>query len=720
MLGVESGWYKGLVVRQQPAESFPATPPHATPLFVAERRTLLWSPVALVVGIWLYFALPTEPHLVTALLAAPIAAVSFWRANGRISLLLFAVFLMGFAVAKGRAEWVATPLITAPTGEVVLIGVVMDLTPKSAARDDLWLAPEVIEGSLVKSLPRMIRVTSFRKLGRPTVGDRISFKARLSPLPGPVMPGGFDFGRQLYFEGVGGTGRVTGEIKVLGRQQSPMLWLREAIGALRSTINSRIMAALPGEEGSLAAALITGERAAVPKDTLTSLQVSGLFHILSISGLHMSLAAGGMFWFVRALMAASPVMALHWPIKKIAAVAALVGGFIYMLLAGSGAATQRSYIMVAIMLFAILVDRPAISLRNLAIAALVILVLQPESAVEASFQMSFMAVMGLAAFFEWWNWRSKPDRRQEPGRAARGANWLGKVIVASLLTSVIAGSLSSIPAAFHFGRLAPYGVLANGLAIPLVSLLVMPAALLSLLAMPLGLEQLPLQAMGYGLTQVIAISGWVASLPGAHRIVPQISTSSALLLAVGAIMLCLSARRWKPAGVAVAVAGLLWTSQGTFPDVLIERTAANVAMQNEAGELVFAIERKASFAAGRWLVAAGDETSFAKAAKRKGWNCKDGLCVSKLKGQRIAYIATDTAPMPDCAKVDLLVAAVPLRGRCNQVPIRIDRFDVWRNGSAVVQITAAGLKVTTAAVRSGNRPWVVIPTARRKVTSHAR
>ena len=181
-------------------------------------------------------------------------------------------------------------------------------------------------------------------------------------------------------------------------------------------------------------------------------------------------------------------MLFRSPIKKWAAGAALVFGFIYILLAGSGAATQRSYIMLAVVFLAIIVDRPAISLRNLALAALLILILQPESAIQASFQMSFMAVMGLAAFFEYWN-RPKPEREfRVEGKGMYYARKFYTVALASILTSLVAGGFSSIPAAYHFGRLAPYGVLANGLAIPVISLVVMPFALLSVVLMPLGLE----------------------------------------------------------------------------------------------------------------------------------------------------------------------------------------------------------------------------------------
>ena len=391
-----------------------------------------------------------------------------------------------------------------------------------------------------------------------------------------------------------------------------------------------------------------------------------------------------------------------------------------MLLAGSGAATQRSYIMVAIMLFAILVDRSAISLRNLAVAAIIILVLQPESAVEASFQMSFMAVMGLASFFEWWNNRVRDPVVESRGIISRWSRGLALAVAASLLTSLIAGSLSAIPAIFHFGRVAPYGVLANGLAIPVVSLVVMPMALLSVLAMPFGLEAWPLAAMGFGVSQVLAISDWVASLPAARHMLPQISAISAMLLACGAAVICLVRLKLKLAGVALMAVGLFLSRLTSFPDILVERTGANVALRTDAGTLAFALPRKGAFAAGRWLQANGEETTLQQASQQQAWSCASGICRTMLKGQRIVYLADEKAVLPECGTIDILVSAVPLRRRCGDVALRIDRFDVWKHGSHAVQIGGGKLSVTMASTVSGSRPWIVVPTPRQKELPRAK
>ena len=476
--------------------------------------TVLWAPVALTFGIWSYFALPQEPALPVTGFFMAAAILLFWKARGRMGMLLLAILLSGFVLAKIRAEIIATPLLKATTGEIVVSGIVHDVERASERRATIILQPNKIEGMTAAQLPRRLRLSNSLKNGDPAIGDRIAFKARLAPVASPTMPGGFDYGRQLYFQGIGGTGRITAKIDTLGSASSATLWLSSTLHNLRHDIGSRIRLHLQGTIAAFAEAMITGERASIPKDVNKSLQISGLAHILSISGLHMSLAAGGVFWIVRAFLALFPSIAQQWPIKKWAAAAALIFGFAYMLLAGSGAATQRSYIMLAVVYLAIIVDRPAISLRNLALAALLILILQPESAIQASFQMSFMAVMGLAAFFEYWN-RPKPEQEYRiESRKVYYARKLYKIALASILTTLIAGSFSSIPAAYHFGRLAPYGVLANGLAIPVISLAVMPFAVLSVVLMPLGLEAWPLAVLGKGLEMVLSISDHVAALPG--------------------------------------------------------------------------------------------------------------------------------------------------------------------------------------------------------------
>jgi competence protein ComEC len=244
----------------------------------------------------------------------------------------------------------------------------------------------------------------------------------------------------------------------------------------------------------------------------------------------------------------------------------------------------------------------------------------------------------------------------------------------------------------------------------------MPLAVLSVVLMPLGLEGVPLTILGKGLEMVISISDGVAALPGAQRIIPQLPLVSAIALALGASILCLSIRQAKYGGCALLFSGFVMAQFSSFPDILIERTAANAAFRNSSGELLFANPHKGRFAAEKWLQANGEETEFKEAVTRAGWVCEGRSCRAEIKGKVIGYFMEGEGAAPSCAGIDIVVAAYPLRGACKSVATRIDRFDVWRMGSHAIAINGKLLHVTTARGLSGNRPWVVVPEPRKKTS----
>jgi len=686
-------------------------------------RLFLWCPVALAAGSGLYFALPGEPGLVLALVLGLAALVSLWLGRSVPLILLAGLVAGGFALAKAKSAYVATPLLAASTGEVEVTGTIVAVERASAKRLVIILTPSAIAGLPQEKVPRRLRLTLAATPDRPVPGAQVSLRAYLSPLPTPVLPGGYDQARRLWFDGIGGTGRVTSALTVLSAATpSAAGAVAAGLDSIRSLMGQRIHQALAEPYASFAEALITGERSTIPPEINRSLMVSGLFHILSISGLHMWLVAGGVFWGLRATLALVPALALGWPIKKWAAGAAVLAGLLYMLLADSGVATARSFIMVAVVFFAVMVDRPALSLRNLAIAALLVLLLDPEAAVEASFQMSFLAVLGLVAFHEAAA-RLKTARGREEGAPRhlllRCAGWALWALGVSLATSFIAGTASSIPAAYHFGRVSPYGVLANGLAIPIVGIIVMPSALLAALLMLLGLEWLPLQLMAQGLALVMAVSGWVASLPGADEVVPLAGAGPVVLMAAGLVGVALLKGPVRGAGLVLLAIGAAWALRpAALPDVLIERAGANVALRDDHGLLVPAHARRARFSVAKWLVANGEEQSPAAAAKRPGWTCAADRCTAVVKGRFIVYVnGKEDAPL-DCGRAAILIAAFPLRGRCAGVPLRIDRFDLWRSGAHAVFIGPEGVRVETARAAQGARPWVVKPERRATPFTH--
>jgi competence protein ComEC len=681
-----------------------------------QGRLLLWCPPALSAGIGIYFALDTEPGRALAALLAVLGLVLLWLGRRFPVLVLVAAVALGFALAKARSELAATPLLTATTGEVTISGRVESVDRASAGRMVLILTPAAIDGVAAEKLPRRLRLSASAKLGHPAPGTEIAFKARLAPLPAPVMPGGFDYGRTLWFDSIGGTGRITSALTITGTESGWDERLEAWLSDVRTSMGARIHAALDEPYASFADALITGERSSIPPEINRSLLVSGLFHILSISGLHMWLVAGGVFWSVRAVLALVPALALAWPIKKWAAAAAVAAALFYLLLADSGVATERSFIMVAVVFFAVMVDRPALSARNLAIAALIVLLREPEAAVEASFQMSFLAVLGLVAFHEAWS-RYQSGRLKEEGQhrhwAYRLAAWGVTAMVLSLFTSLIAGASSSLPAAYHFGRLSPYGVLANGLAIPVVGIVVMPAALMSVLLMPLGLEWLPLRIMAAGLSLVILISDWIAGLPGADAVMARPAAAAVVVMAVGLVGFALLSGLVRGAGlVLIGLGGAMVLQPPAGPDLLIERTGQNMVLRTEDGLLVPAKPRRARFSVEKWLAANGEEETLSAAAKRSGWRCEDGRCRAVVKGRRVLYLSGIEGQPFDCNQTDIVIADFPLRGACRAVSVRIDRFDLWRYGAHAVYLEDASVSLRTARQQQGQRPWVITPEAR--------
>jgi competence protein ComEC len=311
--------------------------------------------------------------------------------------------------------------------------------------------------------------------------------------------------------------------------------LNSRLDDLRLLMTNRIERAIPGPDGSIAAALITGERGEIDPDDNQAYRDSGLAHVLSISGVHLALAGLGVFWVLRALLALWPRIALTYSIKKWAAAGALLGSTFYLAISGGGSPADRSWLMLSMMLLGVLLDRPALSMRSVAMAALAILILQPEDIVDPSFQMSFGAVIGLIALAEWQ--ASRPPGLPNPaGRIARLMVKARKYVIGALVVSFVATLATTPLAIYHFDRAAAYSLIANLFAEPVVAFVVMPAAALAVIVMPFGWETLPLHIMGWGVHVMTGIAYWVAALPGATAVV----------------------RAWPAPALAVMILGGLW------------------------------------------------------------------------------------------------------------------------------------------------------------------
>jgi competence protein ComEC len=357
-----------------------------------EGRGFLWLPVAFGAGILVYFGLPFEPSALTVVslaLAAAVLAVVCRHQTGLFRL----TTILAFVAAGAATIKLHTDIAFAPKLEREMSTIVSGWVAKreTAARGGVRVVLRVakMDDLSPSETPYAVRVTIRAKSEAITVGDTIEVTARLRPPNGPVIPGGYDFARTAYYERIGAVGFAYGAARPADLGPAPLsIRIMEPLERLRQIIAARVIAALPGDRGRVATALITGDRGGISESTQDAMRASGLGHILAISGLHMALISGAAFWMVRALLASSPGLAQRRPIKKWSAIGALLVATFYLGISGAHVATQRAYVMLAIMLLAVLLDRRAITLRNVALAAFVLLIIAPESILTASFQPS--------------------------------------------------------------------------------------------------------------------------------------------------------------------------------------------------------------------------------------------------------------------------------------------------------------------------------------------
>ena len=370
------------------------------------ERWLLWLPVFLSLGIAAYFALPAEPHSLTGTLAvatvAVIALIVVRRPVIFAATLLTLFVALGFASAQWRTMRVTAPVIQEKMRPVTVIGTAEKVTLVDKGGFRLILGEPEVQELPTTSTPARVRITVRTKSDVLLPGDSVRLRAILLPPPEPVAPGAYDFAHQAWFDRIGAVGYVVSSARrvpaigqrTLLEEASFVIWRGQA------QVAERIRSALPGTKGAVAAALLTGDRGGIPEAVTGNLRDAGLAHLLAISGLHVGLVAGILFFAVRGILALWESAALRYPIKKWAAMAALAGAFGYLLLTGATVSTQRAFIMTAIFLLAVMVDRAVITMRPVAWAATVILLFTPESLWQAGFQMSFAAVIALIATYE--------------------------------------------------------------------------------------------------------------------------------------------------------------------------------------------------------------------------------------------------------------------------------------------------------------------------------
>ncbi len=692
----------------------------------SERGTgFVVIPVVFGAGAAVNFALPRDPAVLPIVFVAAASAVACGVLGSRpvlrvvaAGVLVFALGLLAasFEIWRAGTQMLGADIATRITGRVVSIEDRAERRPRltidiiSTERPHLRYAPDRVRVT-VREVPAGLRA-----------GQTITGAVRLLPATGPVRPDSYDFSFASYFDGIGASGFFLSGPDTIDDAASAVLtarlsaWVENARGALAGHIRSRIS----GAEGDIAAALVAGVQSSIPEDVIEALRRTGLAHFLSISGLHMALVAGTMLGVLRAAFALFPAFASRWPVKKYAAVAALAAISVYLVISGAAVAAQRSYLMFAVMLTAVVFDRAALTMRNLAIAAIVVLVIAPHEIMGPSFQMSFAATAALISAYSWFAERQRHAAARTDWHD-RWPIWRAMRTVVMFLgglamTSVIAGAATGLFAAWHFERVAPLGLVANLLAMPIAGAVVMPMAVIGTLSIPIGIDQPFFTAMGWGLTWIIVVAKWVADISPVDA-VGLIPPSAVIVLSLALVVLTVATTWLRAAAIPMLAAGVALIATRELPHVLLSEDGRLAALRLSDGTLAVNRKRPSAFTVENWsraMLATSvarpvEELAVGSAEGEYPFRCSDGLCMARtVEGAAVATAEDADAARTVCSDARLIL----IQDATAESPCRygealvVTAQDLARNGSAAILFGAGGkVRSISFAVGDSERPW---------------
>lgn len=662
---------------------------------LAQGGFFVWLPIFFGAGVGCYFSLLFEPEarILPWILGLGCAIPFVARTSPSVLPVAWAVCFSacGFAAAGWHSYRVAAPVLEfryyGPIeGRVVALD--------RSASDKLRVTLDQVRLNRIAphKRPKRVRVSLHGDQNHldPQPGQIIMMTGHLSPPSGPVEPGGFDFQRHAWFMQLGAVGYT--RVPALLQSPSAHGGLSVELFRLRMYISRAIKSKMADKDGAFAAAILTGDRSDVDQEALEALRASNLAHLLAISGMHMGMLTGVVFAMIRIGLALCPAVAMRTSPKKIAAVTAFVAASCYLALSGASVATQRAFIMVAVMLLAICLDRRALTLRAVAVAALFVLILSPDSLAGPGFQMSFAATTALVAVFA-----EVRDRQLMLGWARWQRN-----IASLVISSAIAGLATAPFGALHFNQMSQWGLIANLLSVPIMGAVVMPGAVLAAVLSLLGLEQLGLDIMSLGVRWILFVAETVSSWDSALRLIPSPGPWVLPLLGVGGALLCLLRGPRRASGIVVLVgAAVLWLG-AERPPLLISDTGTLIGVMTDKGRALNKPKGE-GFVSGAWLENDGDPAEQEASYERAGYARKDIRL--ELGGVRIAYVDDKELARPAllnlCERYQLVILPQQPDAPCDA----ITAGSLRRSGAVAIWPSEDGLRQVTTHDLRGDRLW---------------
>jgi competence protein ComEC len=661
----------------------------------------LWLPVALGAGIAGWFAFPHQEQWI-ALIAGGLSVAFLGLALGRSKRAGQALFWAGLCVAVGcgsvwgQAEWARHIVLAKP--QVVEFEARVLKREDQAAKNKvrLLLAP------VTANLPPKVRVSlspdgASEGLRKDAV---IRLKARLMPPPRSALPGAYDFAPVAWFQQLGAVGQALGPI-VIVTPPPPEPQLRD-----RLTLH--VKSQLEGSAAGIAAAFATGDRGGISEADEEAMRESGLTHLLSISGLHVTAAVGAAMFLSLRLLSLFPVLALHFPILIISAGVGALTGVGYTLLTGAEVPTIRSCVAALLVLAGFMIGREALTLRLVATGALIILILWPQSLIGPSFQLSFAAITAIVAFHDG-GWARRFFAAQEDGRLRRIARQIGALLMTGLVVEI---ALAPI-ALFHFHKSGVYGALANLVAIPLTTFVIMPMEALALLFDTLGLGAPFWWVTGKAIGALIGLAHFVAETPGAVTRIPTMPTESFAAFVTGGLWLCLWRGRLRLLGALPCAAALATLPFLVPPDLLITNDGRHLALRGDDGGYAILRERSGDFIRDVLAEQGAVEEIDALIENRRDADCSADLCTVTIRSEGRSWVigATRSAHLVEwptmialCSRVDIMVSDRRLPKRCRPKWLKLDRPTLAKSGGVAIRFSPKPVVVAEPPFAS-DHPW---------------
>ncbi|HEU5047425.1 MAG TPA: ComEC/Rec2 family competence protein [Rickettsiales bacterium] len=668
-----------------------------------QERFALWIPVCMGFGIAWYFHLRSEPPLWLGSVCMIAAALIAYAARRRAAILyyiciaiLFAAF--GVTLAQWRTYHIHSPHLTATLPPVPVSGKIAEIAPTPKG-SKLILKDVTITGIDAEHTPHYISVTLHIYDPHLVTGQIVHLRAGLFPPPEPDVPGGFDFSRYFYFREIGAVGYGIAPLEAVPLKESGAsgfdIWFAE----FRHRLTESIRSYFREPAGSVAAAFITGETREIPESVNDDMRTAGLYHLLAVSGMNLSVVAGLAFFSLRLLFASIPALALRYPIKKWAALLALIASYLYLRVAGAPVSAERAFFMVAFIFIAILLDRDPMPMRSIAIAAFCIMLYEPEAVLSASFQLSFSATAALVASYEW-----GVERFAQRGREAGFSLW--RIIfyfAAVMMTSLVAWLGTEPLIIYHFNQFSSYSLLANTVADPLVSFILMPLVIAGVLLLPFGAAWIAFAPMQYGIDLLLRIADWTAHLPHAMCIVPNPSDAGFALAMLGGIWVYFWKTRMRWIGLIAVITGMSTSFAYVPPDLFISSDGKHVAAKLDGGKMVMVRGRDTGFNAASWARAALEHEYVEK--DDAPVRCDRAGCVLHMRGHTVSVLKNTDALADDCAESDVIIIATAVDHATCRASLIVDKTLLERSGNIAVFFENGKIRIAESRSQQGVRPW---------------